>query len=135
MGRTVNYISCVFIGYKNIFGPIAVLVTNRFRLEQKSYLLLKSGFGKTTIFNGLLGNCPNVFCWASDYLIWSSFWLHELDISRIWRPSISGTEYTCAYFVWIKQTDQYFVEIYTWDFLPKWPPLYLVNNKLLFNLF
>jgi hypothetical protein len=32
-----------------------------------------SGFGKTTIFNGLLGNRPNVFCWASDYLIWSSF--------------------------------------------------------------
>jgi hypothetical protein len=44
---------------KNVFGPIAVLVTNRFRLEQKSYLPLKlqfmSGFGKTTIFNGLLG--------------------------------------------------------------------------------
>jgi hypothetical protein len=36
------------------------------------------GFGKTTIFNGLLGNRPDVFCWASDYLIWSSF-------SRIWR--------------------------------------------------
>jgi hypothetical protein len=31
-----------------------------------------SGFGKATIFNGLLGNRPNVFCWASDYLIWSS---------------------------------------------------------------
>jgi len=41
LGRTVNYISCVFIGYKNVFGPIAVLVTNRFRLEQKSYLPLK----------------------------------------------------------------------------------------------
>jgi hypothetical protein len=45
-----------------------VLVTNRFRLEQKSYLPLKlqfmSGFGKITIFNGLLGNRPNVFCWA-----------------------------------------------------------------------
>ena len=83
LGRTVNYISCVFIGYKNVFGPIAVLVTNRFQLEQKSYLPLKlqftcmSGFGKTTIFNGLLGNRPNVFCWASDYLIWSSFWSPE----------------------------------------------------------
>ena len=33
-----------------------------------------SGFGKTTIFNGFLGNRPDVFCWASDYLIWSSFW-------------------------------------------------------------
>ena len=59
----MNYISCVFIGYKNVFGPIAVLVTNRFRLEQKSYLPLKlqfmSGFGKTTTFNGLLGNRPN----------------------------------------------------------------------------
>jgi hypothetical protein len=33
--------------------------------------------GKTTIFNGLLGNRPNVFCWASDYLIWSSFWSPE----------------------------------------------------------
>jgi Leucine-rich repeat (LRR) protein len=33
--------------------------------------------GKTTIFNGLLGNCPDVFCWASDYLIWSSFWSPE----------------------------------------------------------
>ena len=32
-----------------------------------------SGFGKTTIFNSLLGNRPNAFCWASDYLIWSSF--------------------------------------------------------------
>jgi hypothetical protein len=31
----------IFIGYKNVFGPIAVLVTNRFRLEQKSYLPLK----------------------------------------------------------------------------------------------
>jgi hypothetical protein len=55
---------------KNVFGPIAVLVPNRFRLEQKSYLPLKlqfmSGFGKTTIFNGLLGNHPDVFCWASD---------------------------------------------------------------------
>ena len=83
-GEQFNYISCVFIGYKNVFGPIAVLGTNRFRLEQKSYLPLKlqfmSGFGKT-IFNGLLGNRPNVFCWASNYLIWSSFW----------RPSISGT--------------------------------------------
>jgi hypothetical protein len=53
----VNYISCLFIGYTNVFGPIAVLVTNRFRLEQKSYrplkLQFKSGFGKTTIFNGL----------------------------------------------------------------------------------
>jgi hypothetical protein len=43
----------LFIGYKNVFGPIAVLATNRFRLEQKSYLPLKlqfkSGFGKTTI--------------------------------------------------------------------------------------
>jgi hypothetical protein len=28
-------------GYKNVFGPIAVLVTNRFRLDQKSYLPLK----------------------------------------------------------------------------------------------
>jgi hypothetical protein len=26
LGRTVNYISCVFIGYKNVFGPITVLV-------------------------------------------------------------------------------------------------------------
>jgi hypothetical protein len=81
LGRTVNYISCVFIGYKNVFGSIAVLVTNRFRLEQKSYLPLKlqfmSGFGKTTIFNGLLGNRPDVFFWASDYLIWSSFWSSE----------------------------------------------------------
>jgi hypothetical protein len=55
-----------------------VLVTNRFRLEQKSYLPLKlqfmSRFGKTTIFNVLLGNRPDVFFWASDYLIWSSFW-------------------------------------------------------------
>jgi hypothetical protein len=89
LGRTVNYISCVFIVYKNVFGPIAVLVANCFRLEQKSYLLLKlqfkSGFGKTTIFNDLLGNRPNVFCWASDYLIWSSFWLPEWDISRIWQ--------------------------------------------------
>jgi hypothetical protein len=59
LGRTVNYISCVFIGYKNVFGLMAVLVTNRFRLEQKSYLLLKlqfmSDFGKAKIFNGLLG--------------------------------------------------------------------------------
>jgi hypothetical protein len=50
-------------------------------LEQKSYLPMKlqfmSGFGKTTIFNGLLGNRPDVFCWASDYLIWSSFWSPE----------------------------------------------------------
>jgi hypothetical protein len=49
LGRTVNYISCVFIGYKNVFGPIAELVTNHFRLEQKNYLPLKlqfmSGFG------------------------------------------------------------------------------------------
>jgi len=44
LGRTVNYISCVFIGYKNVFGPIAVLVANRFRLEQKSYLPLKFQF-------------------------------------------------------------------------------------------
>ena len=51
-----------------------MLVTNCFRLEQKSYLPFMSGFGKTTIFNGLIGNRPNVFCWASDYLIWSSFW-------------------------------------------------------------
>ena len=76
LGRTVNY-----IGYKNVFGPIAVLVKKCFRLEQKSYLPLKlqimSGFGKTTIFNGLLGNHPDVFCWASDYLIWSSFWSPE----------------------------------------------------------
>jgi hypothetical protein len=43
------------------------------------------GFGKTTIFNSHLGNRPNVFCWASDYLIWSSFWSPEKDISRIWR--------------------------------------------------
>jgi hypothetical protein len=50
VSSTVTYISCVFIGYKYVFGPIAVLVTNRFRLEQKSYLPLKSGFGKTTIF-------------------------------------------------------------------------------------
>jgi hypothetical protein len=46
------------IDYKNVFGPIAVLVTNHFRIEQKSSLPLKlqfmSGFGKTTIFNGLL---------------------------------------------------------------------------------
>ena len=87
--RTLNYISCVFIGCKNVFGPITVLVTNRFRLEQKSYLPLKlqfmSGFGKTTMFNGLLGNRPDVFCWASDYLIWSGFWSPEKDISRIWR--------------------------------------------------
>jgi hypothetical protein len=65
LGRTVNYISRVFIGYKNVFGPIAVLVTNRFRLEQKIYLPLKlqfkSGFGKTTIFNGLLGNRQTFF--------------------------------------------------------------------------
>jgi hypothetical protein len=71
-GKTVNYISCVSIGYKNVFGPIAVLVTNRFRLEQKGYLPLKlqfmSGFGKTTIFNGLLGNRRDVFCWASDVI-------------------------------------------------------------------
>ena len=40
-GEPVNYISCVFIGYKNVFGPIAGLVTNHFRLEQKSYLPLK----------------------------------------------------------------------------------------------
>jgi hypothetical protein len=62
-------ISCVFIGYKNVFGPIAVFVANRFRLEQKSYLPLKlhfmSDFGKTTIFNGLLGNRPNFF--ANEY--------------------------------------------------------------------
>jgi predicted KAP-like P-loop ATPase len=81
LGRTVNYISCVFIGYKNVFGPIAVLVTNRFRLEQKSYLPLKlefmSDFGQAKIFNGLLDNRPNVFCWASDYLIWNSFWSPE----------------------------------------------------------
>jgi hypothetical protein len=32
-----------------------------------------SGFGKTTIFNSPLGNRPNFFCWASDYLIWSNF--------------------------------------------------------------
>jgi hypothetical protein len=44
-----------------------------------------SGFGKTTIFNGLLGYRPDVFCWAIDYLIWSSFWLPEYDISCIWR--------------------------------------------------
>jgi hypothetical protein len=49
-------------------------VTNRFRLEQKSYLLLKlqfmSGFGKTKIFNGLLGNCPrNVFLFLNDLII------------------------------------------------------------------
>jgi hypothetical protein len=31
----------VFIGYTNVFGPIIVLVTNCFRLEQKSYLPLK----------------------------------------------------------------------------------------------
>ena len=66
-----------------------MLVTNRFRLEQKSYLPLMlqfmSGFGKTTIFNGLLGNRPDVFCWASDYLIWSSFWSPEQDISGTWR--------------------------------------------------
>jgi hypothetical protein len=36
-----------------------------------------SDFGKTTIFNGLLGNRPDVFCWASDYLIWDSFWSPE----------------------------------------------------------
>jgi hypothetical protein len=30
--------------YKNVFGPIAELVTNRFRLEQKSYLPLKFQF-------------------------------------------------------------------------------------------
>jgi hypothetical protein len=41
-----------------------------------------SGFGKTTIFNGLLGNCPNVFCWASDYLIWSSFWSEKKIIKH-----------------------------------------------------
>jgi hypothetical protein len=35
------------------------------------------GNGKTTIFNGLLGNRPDVLCWASDYLIWSSFWSLE----------------------------------------------------------
>jgi hypothetical protein len=35
LGRTVNYISCVFIGYKNVFGPIAVLVTNRFGRPNK----------------------------------------------------------------------------------------------------
>jgi hypothetical protein len=34
-------------------------------------------FGKTKIFNSLLGNRPNVFCWASDYLIRSSFWSPE----------------------------------------------------------
>ena len=44
-----------------------------------------SGFGKTTIFNGLLGNLPDVFCCASDYLIWSSFWSPEKDIGRIWQ--------------------------------------------------
>jgi len=44
-----------------------------------------SGFGKTTIFNSLLGNRPDVFCWTSDYLIWSSFWSPEQDISCIWR--------------------------------------------------
>jgi hypothetical protein len=32
---------------------------------------------KQQFFNGLLGNRPNVFCWASDYLIWSSFWPPE----------------------------------------------------------
>jgi hypothetical protein len=40
-------------------------------------LQFMSGFGKTTIFNGLIGNRPNVFCWASDYLIWCSFWSPE----------------------------------------------------------
>jgi hypothetical protein len=54
---------------------ITMLITNSFRLEQKIYLPLKlqfiSDFGKTTIFNGLLGNRPNVFCWASDYLIYT----------------------------------------------------------------
>jgi hypothetical protein len=55
----------VFDIQKNVYGPIAVLVANRFRLEQKSYLPLKlqfmSGFGKTTIFNSLLGNRPDFF--------------------------------------------------------------------------
>ena len=78
LGRIVNYISCVFIGYTVVFG---VLVTNRFRLERKSYLpftvQFMSGFGKTTMFNDLLGNRPEVFCWASDYLIWSNFWSPE----------------------------------------------------------
>ena len=64
-----------------LFGPIGVLVTNRFRIEPKSYLPLTvqfmSGFGKITIFSGLLGNRPDVFCWASDYLIWSNFWSPE----------------------------------------------------------
>ena len=46
-----------------------------------------SGFGKITIFNGLLGNRPNFFCWASDYLIWSSYQSHLAT----GRPSISST--------------------------------------------
>jgi len=65
-----------------------VLETNSFRLERKSYLPLTVqfmfGFGKTTIFNGLLGNRPDAFCWASDYLIWRNFWSPEYDINRLW---------------------------------------------------
>jgi hypothetical protein len=40
-----------------------VLVTKCFRLEQKSYLPLQfmSGFGKTTIFNGLIRQSPKRF--------------------------------------------------------------------------
>jgi hypothetical protein len=56
------------VGYKNVFGPIAVLVTNRFLLEQKSYLSLKlqfmSGFGKTTIFNG---HRPNQYTFPTRF--------------------------------------------------------------------
>ena len=49
------------------------------RTEELSAVEVKfmSGFGKTTIFNGLLDNRPNFFCWASDYLIWSNFWSPE----------------------------------------------------------
>ena len=60
-----------------------MLETNRFRLEQKSYLPLKLQFtvgcpvSVKQQFLSLLGNRPDVFCWASDYLIWSSFWSPE----------------------------------------------------------
>jgi hypothetical protein len=66
LGRTVNYISCVFIGYKNVFGPIAVLVTNRFRLEQKSYLPLKLQFISGWWLN-YSQNCDLRYLWALQY--------------------------------------------------------------------
>jgi hypothetical protein len=49
-----------------------------------------SGFGKTTMFNGLLGNRPNVFCWASDYLIWSSFWSSWQSVLLVEETRVTG---------------------------------------------